>query len=81
MLWLSSLLYPDAAEYDLYEAVKEYFDLFYRTDFQAVCRPYFIIVPADVSQERQVQKLAGTATEMRCMFDPRWTKRGSIPPT
>jgi len=32
MLWLSSLLYPDAAEYDLYEAVKEYFDLFYRTE-------------------------------------------------
>ena len=32
MLWMAKLLYPDAAQYDLYEAVKTYFDLFYHCD-------------------------------------------------
>ena len=29
MLWLTKVLYPEYAEYDLYEAVEEYYDLFY----------------------------------------------------
>lgn len=29
MLWMSKLLYPEAATYDLYEAVAEYYQLFY----------------------------------------------------
>ena len=29
MMWMSQLLYPETAQYDLYEAVKEYFELFY----------------------------------------------------
>ena len=29
MMWMSQLLYPDAAQYDLYGAVKEYYELFY----------------------------------------------------
>ena len=29
MMWMSELLYPETAQYDLYEAVKEYFALFY----------------------------------------------------
>ena len=29
MLWMAKLLYPDAAQYDLYEAVREYYQLFY----------------------------------------------------
>lgn len=29
MLWMAKLLYPEAAPYDLYEAVREYFGLFY----------------------------------------------------
>ena len=32
MLWMAKLLYPDAAQYDLYDAVKEYFNLFYHCD-------------------------------------------------
>ena len=32
MMWLSQLLYPEAAQYDLYEAVKEYYSLFYHCD-------------------------------------------------
>jgi len=32
MLWLGKLLYPDEARYDLYEAVEEYYDLFYHCD-------------------------------------------------
>ena len=29
MMWMSQLLYPETAQYDLYGAVKEYFELFY----------------------------------------------------
>ncbi len=29
MMWMSQLLYPETARYDLYGAVKEYFELFY----------------------------------------------------
>lgn len=32
MMWMEKLLYPDAADYDLYEEVKEYYDLFYHCD-------------------------------------------------
>lgn len=32
MLWAPKVLYPDVADYDLYEKVKEYFDLFYHTE-------------------------------------------------
>jgi iron complex transport system substrate-binding protein len=29
MIWLAQLLYPDVAQYDVYQEVSEYFDLFY----------------------------------------------------
>lgn len=32
MLWMTKLLYPDAAQYDLREEIKEYFQLFYHCD-------------------------------------------------
>jgi iron complex transport system substrate-binding protein len=32
MMWMSKLLYPDAAKYDLYEEVSKYFKLFYHCD-------------------------------------------------
>lgn len=32
MLWAPKVLYPDVADYDLYEKVKEYFELFYHTE-------------------------------------------------
>ena len=32
MIWMAQLLYPDAAQYDLYGAVLEYFRLFYHCD-------------------------------------------------
>lgn len=32
MLWMAKLLYPDAADYDLYTEVAEYFRLFYHCD-------------------------------------------------
>ena len=32
MLWMAKTLYPDAADYDLYEEVKTYFRLFYHCD-------------------------------------------------
>ena len=32
MMWMSQLLYADVAQYDLYGAVKEYFELFYHCD-------------------------------------------------
>ena len=32
MMWMSQLLYPDAAQYDLYTEVAEYFKLFYHAD-------------------------------------------------
>ena len=32
MMWMAELLYPDAAEYDLYEEVAKYYDLFYHCD-------------------------------------------------
>ncbi len=32
MLWMGKLLYPEAAAYDLFAAVKEYFGLFYHCD-------------------------------------------------
>ena len=32
MLWMSQLLYPETAQYDLYEAVKEYYGLFYHCE-------------------------------------------------
>ncbi len=32
MMWMSQLLYPETAQYDLYEAVKEYYELFYHAD-------------------------------------------------
>lgn len=32
MMWLAQLLYPDAAQYDLYEEVARYFELFYHAE-------------------------------------------------
>ena len=32
MLWMAKLLYPEAADYDLYTEVAEYFKLFYHCD-------------------------------------------------
>lgn len=32
MLWMEKLLYPDAADFDLYERVSEYYKLFYHCD-------------------------------------------------
>jgi iron complex transport system substrate-binding protein len=32
MIWLSQLLYPEIAQYDVYQEVSEYFDLFYHCD-------------------------------------------------
>lgn len=32
MKWMAKVLYPEAVEYDLYEEVAEYFDLFYHTE-------------------------------------------------
>ena len=32
MLWLGALLYPDRVDYDLYEAVAEYYELFYHCE-------------------------------------------------
>ena len=32
MMWMSQLLYPETAQYDLYGAVKEYYELFYHCD-------------------------------------------------
>jgi iron complex transport system substrate-binding protein len=29
MIWLAQLLYPDVAQYDVYQEVSRYFDLFY----------------------------------------------------
>ena len=29
MLWMSELLYPEAAQLDMFAAVQEYFELFY----------------------------------------------------
>ena len=31
MMWMAKLLYPEAADYDLYTEVNEYFRLFYHT--------------------------------------------------
>ena len=32
MMWMAQLLYPEAADYDLYESVREYYDLFYHCE-------------------------------------------------
>ncbi len=32
MKWMAKVLYPEVAEYDLYEEIAEYFDLFYHTE-------------------------------------------------
>ena len=32
MMWMAKILYPEAADYDLYTEVAEYFKLFYHTD-------------------------------------------------
>ena len=32
MMWMAKLLYPDAADYDLYEEVARYYDLFYHCE-------------------------------------------------
>lgn len=32
MMWMAKLLYPDAAQYDLYQAVAEYYQLFYHCE-------------------------------------------------
>ena len=35
MMWMSQLLYPEAAQYDLFEAAKEYYALFYHCELTA----------------------------------------------
>ena len=35
MQWMASVLYPDAADYDMYETAKTYFELFYHCDLTA----------------------------------------------
>ena len=35
MMWMAQLLYPEAAGYDLYGAVKEYYELFYHAELTA----------------------------------------------
>lgn len=35
MMWMAQLLYADVAQYDLYGAVKEYYELFYHADLTA----------------------------------------------
>ena len=32
MMWMAKVLYPEAADYDLYEEVHNYYDLFYHCD-------------------------------------------------
>ena len=32
MTWMAKLLYPDAADYDLYAETARYFDLFYHAE-------------------------------------------------
>ena len=32
MLWMGAVLYPDAVDYDLFEEVRNYYDLFYHCD-------------------------------------------------
>ena len=32
VMWMEKVLYPEAADYDLYEEVKTYFDLFYHCE-------------------------------------------------
>ena len=32
MQWMAAVLYPDAADYDLYEAASAYFELFYHCE-------------------------------------------------
>ena len=32
MMWMSQLLYPDVAQYDLYTEAAEFFKLFYHAD-------------------------------------------------
>ena len=32
MMWLGKLLYPQAADYDLYDEVAQYYQLFYHCD-------------------------------------------------
>ena len=32
MMWMSELLYPDTVDFDLYEKVSEYYQLFYHCD-------------------------------------------------
>lgn len=35
MLWMADVLYPEAVDYDLYEEVSNYFDMFYHCDLSA----------------------------------------------
>ena len=44
MLWMAKLLYPEAAQYDLYEKAAEYFSLFYHTE---LTRAQFDALTAD----------------------------------
>jgi iron complex transport system substrate-binding protein len=32
MLWMGAVLYPDAIDYDLFEEVHNYYDMFYHCD-------------------------------------------------
>ncbi len=52
MLWMGALLYPDAIDYDLYEEVQNYFDLFYHCDlsqeqYEALMENSFISEPVN----------------------------------
>ncbi len=50
MMWMAKLLYPEAADYDLYEEVRTYYDLFYHCDlsreqFEALTANSFVPDP------------------------------------
>lgn len=52
MLWMGATLYPDAADYDLYEEVRNYYDMFYHCDlseeqFDALMENSRTLVPVE----------------------------------
>ncbi len=52
MLWMGAVLYPDAVDYDLFEEVHNYFDMFYHCDlseeqFEALMENSLLPVPAN----------------------------------
>ena len=48
MMWMGKLLYPDQTDYDLYEKVAEYFDLFYHCELSQ--EQYYEIVKNSIGK-------------------------------